>query len=132
PRRDRRGAGYPAGPAGPGVRAVHPRRARRRAQWRHRTGAGHRAVGGRAARRQHLGGRRAAARLPDPGHPAGGGVMRGHWPGPHWPASRTDLLSAVACGVVAALTLVLSRPGIGWLIAGLAVAGTAVGTAWEA
>jgi len=58
--------------------------------------------------------------------------MRQHWPGPEAPASRTDLLGAAACGVVAALTLVLSRPGIGWLIAGLAVAGTAIGAAWEA
>jgi Domain of unknown function (DUF4153) len=58
--------------------------------------------------------------------------MRAQWPGPGSPASRTDLLSAAASGVVAALTLVLSRPGIGWLIAGLAVAGIAVASAWEA
>src|SRR5204862_6797186 len=72
------------------------------------------------------------ARRPDPGRAAGGGVRRRHWPGPQWAASRTDLLSAVGSGVVAALTLVLSRPGIGWLIAGLAVAAGAVGTAWDA
>ena len=58
--------------------------------------------------------------------------MRAHWPGPDRPASRTDLSGAAASGVVAALTLALSRPGIGWLIAGLTVAGGAVVTAWEA
>src|SRR5438093_10886577 len=48
------------------------------------------------------------------------------WPGPTGPASRTVLAAAVGSGVIAALTLVLTRPGLGWLIAGLAVAGTAV------
>jgi hypothetical protein len=41
------------------------------------------------------------------------------------------VLGTWLAGLVAAIVLVLTRPGLGWLITGLAVAGVATGTAWS-
>jgi hypothetical protein len=68
-----------------------------------------------------------------PAHvPPAPGFFERHWPGPGRPASRTALVAALLTGGVAAVTRVLDKPGIGWLAVGLAVAATAVATAWKA
>ncbi len=55
--------------------------------------------------------------------------MLRYWPEPDGVARRTTLVGALVAGLVAAVTLVLDRPGIGWPLTGAAVALTAAATA---
>jgi hypothetical protein len=55
--------------------------------------------------------------------------MLRYWPGPDRAAPRVALVGAVVAGLVAAVTLVLDRPGLGWPLTGAAVALAAAATA---
>jgi len=55
-------------------------------------------------------------RPPGPRPPS---VLTRRWPGPSGPAGRAVLVGAAATGVAAAVAVPLSRPGIGWVLAGL-------------
>ena len=72
----RRGPRHPGVGVAPGLRALQPRQPLQRPpqgprqRRRHRARAGHRALGGRPARRAHRGGR-IPSWLPHPGHPSG-------------------------------------------------------------
>lgn len=64
--------------------------------------------------------------------PAPPGIFARTWPAPEQPATPPALLGAALAGLAAAVALVVSRVGIGWVLTGLVVAGTAVVTAWWA
>src|SRR5689334_9826724 len=53
------------------------------------------------------------------------GFFERYWPAPPVYASRRALAGVLGAGLVGALTLTLSRPGLGWLLVGLAVGGAA-------
>jgi hypothetical protein len=50
------------------------------------------------------------------------GFIKLHWPGPDSAPPPVVLGTALATGVIAAATLPLDRPGIGWLVSGVAAA----------
>jgi hypothetical protein len=54
------------------------------------------------------------------------GVLTKHWPPPSTVPTAATLAASVVAGLVGAVVLVVSRAGIGWLVTGLAVAGTAL------
>src|SRR5262249_10135336 len=62
---------------------------------------------------------------PAPPPPPPNGVYPRHWPGPERPASRPALVGSALAALTAAGAWVVGRPGLGWLVTGLVVAGAA-------
>ncbi|MEE6258341.1 DUF4153 domain-containing protein [Plantactinospora sonchi] len=59
-------------------------------------------------------------------------VLHRRWPGPRAGAPRAVVGSVAAAAAVAAVTIPLSRPGLGWLLAGIAGTAALVVAAWSA